>query len=80
MQFMLMLYSDESGWGALSKDEQKQWMGAYAAYTEALRKAGAFKAANHLQSASAAAKASDSASSAPATSCVRAARKAISLP
>ena len=51
MQFMLMLYSDESGWGALSKDEQKRWMGAYAAYTEALRKAGAFKAANHLQSA-----------------------------
>jgi hypothetical protein len=52
MQFMLMLYSDESGWGALTAAEQKQWMGAYAAYTEALRKAGAFKAANHLESAS----------------------------
>ncbi len=51
MQFMLMLYSDESGWGALTADEQKQWMGAYAAYTEALHKAGAFRAANHLQSA-----------------------------
>ena len=51
MQFILMLYSDESGWGKLTKGEQKQWMGAYSAYTEALVKAGAFKAANHLQSA-----------------------------
>ena len=52
MQYMLMLYSDESGWAALTKAEQKEWMGAYSAYTEALRKAGAFKAASHLQSAS----------------------------
>ena len=51
MEFMLMLYSDESGWGALSPAEQKQWMGAYSAYTEALHKAGVFKAARHLQSA-----------------------------
>ena len=51
MQFMLMLYSDETGWLELTKEQQKQAMGAYAAYTEALRKAGAFKAANHLQSA-----------------------------
>jgi hypothetical protein len=51
MEFMLMLYSDESGWGALSQAEQKQWMGAYAAYSEALRKAGVFRAANHLQAA-----------------------------
>jgi hypothetical protein len=46
-----LLYSDESGWGEFSKAEQKQWMGAYAAYTEALHEAGAFRAANHLQSA-----------------------------
>lgn len=51
MQFMLMLYSDETGWLRLSKEQQQQAMGAYSAYTEALRKAGAFKAASHLQSA-----------------------------
>ncbi len=52
MQYILMLYSDESGWGQLTTAQQKRWMAAYSAYTEALVKAGAFKAANHLQSAS----------------------------
>jgi hypothetical protein len=52
MQYMLLLYSDETGWGKLTPTEQKRWMGAYQAYAEALTKAGAFKASSHLQSAS----------------------------
>jgi hypothetical protein len=52
MQYMLMLYSDETGWTRLTPAEQKRWMGAYQAYAEALAKAGVFKGSHHLQSAS----------------------------
>ena len=36
MQFMLMSYVQENGWGQLTKEQQKQGMAAYMAYTEAL--------------------------------------------
>ena len=52
MQYMLLLYSDESGWSTLTESEQKHWMGAYQAYVEALTNAGVFVGGNHLQSAS----------------------------
>jgi len=48
MEYMLMLYVDESGWPKLSKAEQEQGMAAYRAYTEALKKAGAYKAGSQL--------------------------------
>jgi hypothetical protein len=52
MEYILMLYVNEAGWPKLTKAQQEQGMAAYAAYTEALKKAGAFKASNRLQSSS----------------------------
>jgi hypothetical protein len=49
MQYLLMLYADESGWGKMTPAEQQQGMAAYMAYTEALKKAGAFVGSNRLQ-------------------------------
>ncbi|GAA0708626.1 YciI family protein [Dokdonella soli] len=49
MQYLLMLYASENGWNTLTKAEQKQGEAAYAAYTEALRKAGALVGSNRLQ-------------------------------
>jgi len=54
MQYLLMLYSDEAGWSKLTKTQQEQGVAAYAAYTEALKKAGVWKSSNRLQSISAA--------------------------
>jgi len=48
MEYMLLLYVDESGWPKLSKAEQEQGMAAYRAYTEALKKAGVFKSGSQL--------------------------------
>lgn len=50
MQYILLLYSEEAGWSKLTQEEQKHWMGAYKAYTEALSNAGALRGGNHLQS------------------------------
>jgi hypothetical protein len=49
MQYLLMLYVNESGWTKLSKAEQEHGVAAYTAYTEALTKAGVLKGANRLQ-------------------------------
>jgi hypothetical protein len=49
MQYLLMLYSDEAGWSRMTPAEQKQAVGAYTAYTEALKKAGALAGSNRLQ-------------------------------
>src|SRR5260370_12722291 len=49
MQYLLALYAEEAGWSKLTKAEKEQAMGAYTAYTEALRKAGALKGSNRLQ-------------------------------
>lgn len=54
MQYLLMLYANESGWTKLSKAEQEQGVAAYTAYTEALTKAGVLKGANRLQPSSSA--------------------------
>jgi hypothetical protein len=54
MQYLLMLYSDETGWSKLTKSQQEQGVAAYAAYTEALKKAGVWKGSNRLQPISAA--------------------------
>jgi hypothetical protein len=44
-----MLYSDESGWSKMAPAEQEQAMGAYSAFTEALKKADALAASNRLR-------------------------------
>src|SRR5438477_11452506 len=54
MQYLLMLYAEESGWNKLTKEQQEQGAAAYRAYTEALQKAGALKGSNRLQPTSAA--------------------------
>ena len=54
MQYLLMLYSDETMWSKLSAAQQEQGAAAYAAYGEALAKAGALKGSNRLQPTTAA--------------------------
>jgi hypothetical protein len=54
MQYLMMLYVNEAGWGKMSKAEQQQGEAAYRAYTEALTKANAIKGMNRLQPSSAA--------------------------
>jgi hypothetical protein len=49
MQYLLMLYSDESGWNALTPQQQQQGVAAYTAYGDALRKAGVFVGSNRLR-------------------------------
>jgi len=48
MQFMLMDYVKEAGWTELPKEEQKQWLGAYTAYLEAMTNAGVLKGTQGL--------------------------------
>ncbi len=49
MQYLLLLYSDSSGWSQMTPAQQQQGMAAYTAYTEALRKAGALVGSNRLR-------------------------------
>jgi hypothetical protein len=49
MQYLLMLHVEEAGWSKLSKAQQEEGVAAYAAYTEALKKAGVHKGSNRLQ-------------------------------
>jgi hypothetical protein len=53
MQYLLMLYADETGWNRLSPAEQEQGVASYAAYTEALKQAGAWVGSNRLHPSSA---------------------------
>jgi hypothetical protein len=52
MQYMLMIYTNESGFAKLTPEQQKQGMAGYLAFTEALRKSGALVGSNRLQSIS----------------------------
>jgi hypothetical protein len=54
MQYLLMLYADESAWANMKPAEQEQAIGAYRAYTEALSKAGALVGSNRLRPTSSA--------------------------
>lgn len=48
MQYLLMIYSNESRWPGMPAAEREQAIAAHAAYGEALRKAGAFVGTNRL--------------------------------
>lgn len=50
MQYLLLLYSNESGWSKMTPAEQEQGVAAYRAYTQALSTAGALVGSNRLQS------------------------------
>jgi hypothetical protein len=52
MQYLLTLYSDESGWGKMTPEQQQQGVAAYAAYTQALSAAGVLKGSNRLRPSS----------------------------
>jgi hypothetical protein len=54
MQYLLLLYANESEWDKLTPAEQEQGGAAYVAYGEALKKAGALVGSNRLQVASSA--------------------------
>jgi hypothetical protein len=49
MQYLLMLYLDETAWPRMTPAEQEAGGAAYTAYTEALRQAGVLVGANRLQ-------------------------------
>ena len=48
MQYMLMLYLDETGWPKLTPEQQEQGIAAYQAYLDALKEAGVLKGNNRL--------------------------------
>ena len=52
MQYMLLIYGDESARAHASKEQMSQMFAAYGAYTEAMKKAGVFKAGDPLEAAS----------------------------
>src|SRR4249920_509130 len=54
MQYILLDYVNESGWPALTRDEQIHWLGAYKAYMEAMTKAGVLKGSGGLRPTSSA--------------------------
>jgi hypothetical protein len=54
MQYLLMIYSQESRWNQMTDAERQQGVAAYQAYTESLTKAGALVGANRLQHTSSA--------------------------
>ncbi|HEX3501603.1 MAG TPA: YciI family protein [Stellaceae bacterium] len=54
MKYMLLIYRDEADMQAASKAQIEQTMGAYLAYTEALRKAGVIVGGDRLQPSTAA--------------------------
>ena len=48
MEFILMAYVQESGWGQLTPEQQKQGMAAYTAYTKSLADAGVLRVNRRL--------------------------------
>jgi hypothetical protein len=51
MQYLLMLYSDDTQWDKMSPEQQQQGIAAYGAYTKALQEAGVLKGSNRLRPA-----------------------------
>lgn len=55
MQYMLLIYGDDAKRRDLTKEQMGQMYAAYGSYTEAMKKAGVFKAGDPLQPSSTAA-------------------------
>jgi hypothetical protein len=49
MQYVLLDYVGEQGWPQLTRDKQRQWLGAYRAYMQAMADAGILKSSQGLQ-------------------------------
>jgi hypothetical protein len=54
MQYMLLIYDAENVWRSMPEGERNAMMGEYFAYTEELRRAGAYVAGDPLQPTSSA--------------------------
>jgi hypothetical protein len=54
MQYMLLIYGDEGARASVTKEQMGQMYAAYGAYTDAMKKAGVFKAGDPLEAASSA--------------------------
>jgi hypothetical protein len=54
MKYMLLIYRNEADMQAASKAQVEQTMGAYMAYTDALKKVGVYAGGDRLQPSSAA--------------------------
>ncbi len=54
MQYMLLIYDDESVWQSMPEEERNALFGEYFAYTDELRRAGAFVAGDALEPTSSA--------------------------
>jgi hypothetical protein len=52
MQYLLTLYSEESGWEKMTPEQQKQGVAAYMAYSDALKSAGVYVGSNRLRPSS----------------------------
>ena len=52
MEYLLLLYSDEKGWGQMTPQQQKDGAAACMAYTQALREANVYVGSNRLRSVS----------------------------
>jgi hypothetical protein len=48
MQYMFLLYSDPTGWAAMTPDQQEAAMGQYLAYTKMLIDAGVMRGGEQL--------------------------------
>jgi hypothetical protein len=51
MQYLFLLYSNDSQWDKMSPEQQQQGAAAYFAYTKALQEAGVFVGSNRLRPA-----------------------------
>lgn len=49
MQYLMIIHSNESAWGTMTPEQQEQGKAAYAAYGEALKKAGVWLGSNRLR-------------------------------
>jgi hypothetical protein len=49
MQYMLLIYDDEAKWERMSEEEANALMGEYFAYTDELRRSGAFVSGEPLE-------------------------------
>ena len=49
MQYMLLIYDDESVWNDMPEEERHSVMGEYTSFTQALRDAGKYVAGDALQ-------------------------------
>ena len=49
MQFLLMIYGNETGMLSASKETSERTMAAYKAYTESMKKAGVYLGGNRLK-------------------------------